>query len=199
MTFVCVCVTLQQGQIQVLSQRLGHQSREGHERGVASAGLTNQTAAQERHCLHGTLQEVGGGEGGGSGGVEGGTRGGRMFYLNYNDRKHLDTSTRLNPSPPRPSLWTNHFQSRRSATTPIDHWQTCAKCSQSEAPTCQSFAPNECECFCCDSVVTDSTWVCGWEVVVLKSESYYCQIINRSSIRLQGSSIYMVIIRPLWK
>lgn len=82
-----------------------------------------------------------------------------------NDRKHLDTSTRLNPSPPRPSLWTNHFQSRRSATTPIDHWQTCVKCSQSEAPTCQSFAPNECECFCCDSVVTDSTWVCGWEVV----------------------------------
>lgn len=82
-----------------------------------------------------------------------------------NDRKHLDTSTRLNPSPPRPSLWTNHFQSRRSATTPIDHWQTCVKFSQSEAPTCQSFAPNECECFCCDSVVTDSTWVCGWEVV----------------------------------
>lgn len=76
-------MTLQQGQIQVLSQRLGHQSREGHERGVASAGLTNQTVAvQERHGFHGTLQEVGwrvGSEDGAGGGqrvVQGGLEGG---------------------------------------------------------------------------------------------------------------------------
>ena len=52
----CLCVTLQQGQIQVLIPRLGHESREGHERSISSAGLTDQTAAQERNWLLGTLR-----------------------------------------------------------------------------------------------------------------------------------------------
>lgn len=49
-------MTLQQGQVQVLSCRLGHESGEGHETSVTSAGLTNQTAAQEGNGLHGTLE-----------------------------------------------------------------------------------------------------------------------------------------------
>lgn len=52
---VCIYVTLQQGQVQVLPRRLGHESGEGHERSITSAGLTNQTAAQERNGLRGIL------------------------------------------------------------------------------------------------------------------------------------------------
>ena len=58
---LCILVTLQQGQVQVLPSRFGHESGEGHERSVTSTGLTNQTAAQERNGLCGTLKD---GEGG---------------------------------------------------------------------------------------------------------------------------------------
>ena len=53
----CVCVTLQQGQVQVLPPRVGHQRRKGHEREVPYAGLTNQTAAQVGYRLQETLDE----------------------------------------------------------------------------------------------------------------------------------------------
>lgn len=51
------CMTLQQGQVQVLSRRLGHESRKRHERSISSTGLTDQAAVQERHGLCGTLVE----------------------------------------------------------------------------------------------------------------------------------------------
>lgn len=51
-------VTLQQGQVQVLSRWLGNHSRKGHE-SVTSTGLTNQTAAQERRRLQRTLERGG--------------------------------------------------------------------------------------------------------------------------------------------
>lgn len=113
---LCVYVTLQQGQIQVLSQRLVHQG-EGHEGGVDSAGLTNHAAAaQEGHSLHGTLQEAGGG----SGGVGEKTRGRRMliFFLS-NDGKHLHTNPRLNPSPPHPGI----FGPNTPITFNVASWQ----------------------------------------------------------------------------
>lgn len=53
---LCLYVSLQQGQVQVLPRWLGHESGEGHERSITSAGLTNQTAAQERNGLHRTLE-----------------------------------------------------------------------------------------------------------------------------------------------
>lgn len=168
MTFVCVCVCDPTAGSDPGTVPMAWSS----EQGGTWEGRRLRWTDQSDCCSGETLSpwdSAGGGwrvEGGGPVGWREGQEGEECFTSTLsNDRKHLDTSTRLNPSPPRPSLWTNHFQSRRSATTPIGHWQTCAKCSQSEAPTCQSFAPNECECFCCDSVVTDSTWVCGWEVV----------------------------------
>ena len=56
---VCVCVraSLQQGQIQVLSSLLGQMRGEGHQRNITSTGMTDQTAAQERHRLGWTLTE----------------------------------------------------------------------------------------------------------------------------------------------
>lgn len=55
-------MTLQQGQVQVRAHRLGHQSREGHERSVPHAGLTHQAAAWEGNGFHWTLGGRGGGE-----------------------------------------------------------------------------------------------------------------------------------------
>ena len=52
-----MCMTLQQGQVQVLPPRVGHQRWEGHEREVPYARLTNQTAAQVRNRLQAPLEE----------------------------------------------------------------------------------------------------------------------------------------------
>lgn len=48
---ICICVTLQQGKIQILAPQFGYESGDGHERGVCSAGVTNRAAAQERNGL----------------------------------------------------------------------------------------------------------------------------------------------------
>lgn len=49
-------MALQQGQVQELAHRLGHESGEGRQRGVPDAGLTHQTAARKRNGFHWTLE-----------------------------------------------------------------------------------------------------------------------------------------------
>lgn len=95
---MCICVTLQQGQVQVLSRRLGHESGEGHERSITSTGLTNQTAAQERNGLCGTLvrerREIWG---------EKGKREREEYYLSVKrDKFRARTPSPRYPSPSQP-------------------------------------------------------------------------------------------------
>lgn len=118
---LCIFVTLQQGQVQVLPCWLGHESREGHERSITSTGLTNQTAAQERNGLCGILEGERERERG-SLGVRKGRRDTGVLYpfVKGQTNRVPNTSTRCFPSPSHPPEgYTCYYQS----TITLQHQQ----------------------------------------------------------------------------